>query len=127
MPKTIDADTDIHVGMPKLRLPTSENACPFIFFNFVHRTTSQGGALVSVSPGSRSNWLLREARREFPVMNDGEEARGILSEGDESLDWNRLSKGRKDGVGLWRPALEATDGNIPLPPGDDNTDPCGES
>jgi len=60
----IDAETDIHVGVPKLRFPTSENACPLIFFNFVHLTTSHGGDGVSVSPESCISWLLTEDCRE---------------------------------------------------------------
>jgi hypothetical protein len=42
----------------------------------------------------------------------------------ESRDWNRLSKGRNEGVGLSRPGLEATDGSTLLPPGEDRTEPC---
>ena len=76
VPKTIDAETCIHVGVPKLRLPTSENACPFIFFNFVHRTTSHGGDGVSASPESGS-WLDPEPWREW-FLRKGDEARGTV-------------------------------------------------
>lgn len=57
VPRTIEAETAIHVGDPKLRFPISEKACPLSFFNFVHRTTSQGGVWVSVSAGSITKWL----------------------------------------------------------------------
>ena len=125
VPSTIDADTAIHVGTPKLRLPTSENACPFIFFNFVHCTASHGGDGVSVSPESGTLWLLIEPWREW-LLRRGDEVRGIVSEELEKRDWKRLSKGRKEGVGLSRPGLEATDGNNTLlPPGEDKIEPYG--
>jgi hypothetical protein len=60
-------------------------------------------------------WLLRKA---------GEEARGGVKVEDERRDWKRLSKGRKEGVGLSRPGLEATEGRILLPPGEERTEPC---
>lgn len=41
----------------------------------------------------------------------------------ESRDWKRLSKGLKDGVGLSSPGLEATEGSILLPPGEDKIEP----
>jgi hypothetical protein len=123
VPRTIDADTDIHVGTPKLRLPTSEKACPFIFFSLVHRTTSHGGDGVSVSSESGRNWLLKETFREWLLRKAGEEARGGVRVELERRDWKRLSNGRNDGVGLSRPGLEATDGNTLLPPGEDRADP----
>jgi len=64
VPKTIEAETAKQVGVPKFRLPISENACPFNFFSFVHLTTSQGGDGVSVSPASDSRILLIDALRE---------------------------------------------------------------
>lgn len=42
----------------------------------------------------------------------------------ERRDWNRLSNGLKDGVGLSSPGLEATEGRILLPPADDSIEPC---
>lgn len=42
VPITMDVETAKQVGRPKLRLPISEKACPVIFRNFVHRTTSHG-------------------------------------------------------------------------------------
>lgn len=57
------ADTAMHVGDPKFRLPTSENACPLSFLNLVHLTTSHGGDGVSVSPASKMIWLVMEAFR----------------------------------------------------------------
>ena len=56
-------------------------------------------------------------------MRNGEEARGIERLEVERRDWKRLSKGRKDGVGLSRPGLEATEGRILLPPGEESTEP----
>lgn len=46
-------ETAMHVGEPKFRLPTSENADPLSFLSLVHLTTSHGGEGVSVSPVSR--------------------------------------------------------------------------
>ena len=46
----------------------------------------------------------------------------MLREELEMRDWNRLSKGRKEGVGLSRPGLEATDGRMLLP-GEERTEP----
>jgi hypothetical protein len=120
----MEAETDIHVGTPKFRLPTSENACPFIFLSLVHRTTSHGGDGVSVSPESGSSWLVREGLRVFGLRKAGEEARGGVRVEDDRRDWKRLSKGRKDGVGLSRPGLEATEGSILLPPGEERKEPC---
>ena len=60
VPKAMEADTTIHVGRPKLRLPISENACPVIFLSLVHRTTSQGAGVVSESPASWNTWLASE-------------------------------------------------------------------
>jgi len=48
----------------------------------------------------------------------------MLRDGLERRDWKRLSKGRKDGVGLPRPGREATDGNMLLPPGEESIEPC---
>lgn len=76
VPNTIDAETAIHVGAPKFRLPTSENACALSFFNFVHRTTSQGGEGVSVSPGSDNRALLIDTFLEWTWRKAGEDGRG---------------------------------------------------
>jgi hypothetical protein len=124
VPSTIDAETDIHVGVPKLRLPTSEKACPFSFLSFVHLTTSQGGEGVSVSPVSLRNWLFIDNWRECGLKELGDDARGTLREEIERRVENRLSNGRNDGVGLSRPGLEATDGRILLPAGEDSMEPC---
>ena len=59
-------------------------------------------------------------------MNAGDEARGIARVELDSRDWKRLSNGRKEGVGLSRPGLVATEGNMLLPPGEDSTEPCGD-
>lgn len=42
VPSAIVVDIAMLTGRPKLRFPTSEKACPDIFRNLVHRTTSQG-------------------------------------------------------------------------------------
>jgi len=80
-----------------------------------------------VSPESGTIWLLIEACREWPWRNAGEEDRDGLREELESRDWKRLSNGRKEGVGLSRPGLEAREGNILLPPGEDTREPCNMS
>jgi hypothetical protein len=82
VPMTIDAETAMQVGVPKFRLPISENACPFSFFSLVHLTTSHGGEGVSMSgsPASDSRMLLREAFLECTFRNAGDEGRG-----DEAL------------------------------------------
>lgn len=46
--------------------------------------------------------------------------------GLERRDWKRLSKGRKDGVGLPSPGLEARDGNMLLPGGEEKIEPWGD-
>ena len=80
---------------------------------------------MSVSPESDTIWLLIEPCREW-LLRRGDEVRGIESTELERRDWKRLSKGRKDGVGLSRPGLEATDGNNTLlPPGEDKIEPYG--
>lgn len=61
------ADTAIHVGDPKFRLPASEKDCPFSFLRLVHRTTSQGGVGESASAESRASWLIMETLRLWPV------------------------------------------------------------
>jgi hypothetical protein len=53
----------------------------------------------------------------------GEAGLGIERVELDRRDWNRLSKGRKEGVGLSRPGREAMDGSILLPLGDDSIDP----
>ena len=78
---------------------------------------------MSVSPESGRSVLAREALRVCVLRKEGEEARGVARGEDERRDWKRLSKGRKEGVGLSRPGLEATEGSILLPPGEDSTDP----
>jgi hypothetical protein len=123
VPKTIDAETAIQVGTPKFRLPTSEKACPFSFFSFVHRTTSQGGDGVSRSAESGGAMLLIDACLEEPLRK-GEEARGRERAALEIRDWKRLSNGRKDGLGLSRPCRDANEGSMLLPAGDDMKEPC---
>lgn len=56
-------------------------------------------------------------------MKPGELERGTPKEDIERREENRLSNGRNDGVGLSRPGLDATEGNMPLPAGDDITEP----
>jgi len=93
----------MHVGEPKFRLPTSENACPVIFLNFVQRTTSQGswGTSGSESKVAGDNRLVREDFREWICVRKGDDGR-MLPGDEDSLDWNRRSKGRCDGLGLGR-------------------------
>ena len=112
----------IQVGDPKFLLPASENTCPFNFLSFVHRTTSHGGDGVSISPASSSNWLLRDALLLWPGRNAGDEGRGERVLGEYIRDWNLRSKGLKDGVGLFKPGLDATEGRTLLL-GDDITEP----
>jgi len=52
-------------------------------------------------------------------MNAGEDGRELLGLGlrykeEDSRDWNRRSKGRKEGVGESRPGREATEGSTLL-------------
>lgn len=124
VPRTIWADTAIHVGDPKFRLPASENACPFSFFNLVQRTTSHGGEGESVSPESKASWLVTDTVLLCPVRYAGDDGRGLRPEGDTIRDWNLRSKGLKDGVGLLRPGREATEGRMLLL-GEDKTEPWG--
>jgi hypothetical protein len=125
VPKTIDAETAIHVGEPKLRFPASEKAWPFSFLSFVHRTTSHGGEGVSISPGSSTIWLLNDSRR-LAVRNAGEAALGDSGDGDDIRDENRRSNGLNEGVGLLRPGREATEGSTLLL-GEERIEPCRAS
>jgi hypothetical protein len=63
-----------------------------------------------------------DAVRLCAVRYAGEEGRGESIEGEDIRDWNRRSKGLKEGVGLLRPGLEATEGSILLP-GEDTREP----
>jgi hypothetical protein len=101
VPMTIDVDTARQVGRPKLRFPISENACPVIFRNFVHRTTSQGpwSGSVSVS-GVGETWLVIEDCRECRCAKNGEPDLDTLCGEDDSRDWKRRSNGRRAGLGL---------------------------
>jgi hypothetical protein len=108
------ADTARHVGDPKFLFPASVKACPLSFRSFVHRTTSQGGEGVSVSPPSSNSWLLTDTLRLWLPKKAGEDGRGERMDGEYMRDWNLRSKGRKDGVGLPRPGLFARDGSTLL-------------
>ena len=112
----------MQVGEPKFLFPASENACPFNFFSFVHRTTSHGGDGVSVSPESNRKLPLRDTLRLWLERNAGEEGRGERGLGDDIRDWNLRSNGLNEGVGLPRPGREANEGRTLLP-GEDNTEP----
>lgn len=122
VPITIEPDTAKHVGEPKLRLPASVKACPPSFFSFVHLTTSHGGDVVSVSVWSRKKVELIEALRLWLCRKAGEAGREPMEPKDDRRDWNRRSKGRKDGVGLLRPGREAAVRKTLLL-GDDTTEP----
>jgi hypothetical protein len=115
VPNTIDADTNMHVGEPKLRLPASEKACPLSLFSLVHRTTSHGGVCDSTSAWSSWKLELRDACRLWEERNAGDAERGLCMLGEEMRDWKRRSKGRNEGVGLLRPGREATEGRTLLP------------
>ena len=52
----------------------------------------------------------------------GEEGRGLRLEGEDIRDWNRWSKGLKEGVGLLRPGRDAKEGRTLLP-GEDSIEP----
>ena len=99
VPSAMDAEIVMQVGLPKLRLPTSEKACPVILRSFAHLTTSHGFCGVSKPSVSWTVWLVEDCR-ECRFRNAGDEARGEL-EGDDKRARNRLSKGRNEGVGLW--------------------------
>ena len=72
VPIAMKADTAIHVGRPKLRLPTSENALSVILLSLVHRSTSQGVSDVSVGPISRKTWLADDDCREWTLRKAGD-------------------------------------------------------
>ncbi len=119
VPTAIKADTTIHVGEPKFRLPISEKTWLVIFFNLIHLITSQGACGESISLWTGKYWLARDDRRELLSRKAGESARGVAP-GDESRRaWNRRSKGRKDGLGLAR-SIEALTLREPLPGEDAN-------
>lgn len=124
VPMTIVADTARQVGEPKFLLPASEKACPFSLFSFVHRTTSQGGDGVSVSPGSSTNWLVADTVRLCPPIKAGELGLDEEMLGEEIRDWNLLSKGRKEGVGLLMPGRDLCPPSTLLLGGDETADPC---
>lgn len=69
-------------------------------------------------------WLLIEVCREWPLGKAGEEARDRVYVELERRDWKRRSKGRKEGLGLSRPGLDATEGSKLLPAGEDIKEPC---
>jgi len=60
IPLIAKEDTAIAVGTPNLRLPISLNACPSIFLNFVHRTTSHGTCGLSLGVISVTSAILLE-------------------------------------------------------------------
>jgi len=102
VPSAIVADTAIHVGVPKLRLPPSENSWLLIFLSFVHRTTSHGADRSSSSSiEALSGLLAAEGARGRPPRN-GDSARGDSESAGPAgcnRDWKRRSNGRNDGEG----------------------------
>jgi hypothetical protein len=105
VPSAIVAETVMHVGVPKLRLPASENIWLLIFLSLVHRTTSQGAERLSNPPMPTSSSLLpTDEFRERTPSSEGDRAR---EEGDNAWlgldgcnrDENRRSKGLKEGEG----------------------------
>lgn len=118
VPSAIEAAIAMHVGRPNLRFPTPENASPVIFLSFVHLTTSQGACGDPVEP----SLFIEKADDdclECASRKAGEEARGEFSGEGVNRAWNRLSKGRREGVGLrlW------LDIRIPLLGEDDSIEP----
>ena len=97
------AEIAIQVGRPKFRFPTSENACPESFLNFVQRMTSHGASAGSASEKFWTFWLAIVATddcRECVPRKAGEMARGELKGEEERRVWNRRSNGRWEEVGL---------------------------
>lgn len=97
VPMTSETVTLRQVGLPKLRLPTSEKTCPVIFFSLVHRTTSHGACGVSApSPsdsGLNNRLLDTEDCRECAERKAGDAPRGdAKGEGDRRAE-NRRSNG----------------------------------
>lgn len=124
VPSTTEAETAMQVGEPKFLLPTSEKAWPLNLFNFVHRTTSQGGMGASESPGSRSMLLLNDMLLLRSERKAGDDGRGESGLGEDMRDWNLLSNGLKEGAGPLRPGREATEGRtLLLWEGDEITEP----
>lgn len=123
VPRTMDADTAMHVGVPKLLLPASENAWPFIFCSFVHLTTSHGGEGVSVSPTSRARLLVTETLRLWAARNAGDDGRGEPIPGEDSREENLRSKGLKEGVGLPKPGRDPREGSMLLLLGNEANEP----
>lgn len=48
----------------------------------------------------------------------GDKGRGDREDGEDMRDWNRRSKGRKEGVGLLSPGRDAREGGMLLPSDD---------
>lgn len=87
VPITIDVETARQVGLPKLRFPISEKACPVIFRNFVHRTTSHGLAGTSLSgSGVGETWLVIDDCRECRCARNGEPDLDALSGDEDNRD-----------------------------------------
>ena len=99
VPSAIEAAIAMHVGRPNLRFPTSENASPVIFLSFVHLTTSHGACGDPADPSVCIEKAMEDCR-EWMLRKAGEEARGVLSGEWDKRAWKRLSKGRREGVGL---------------------------
>jgi hypothetical protein len=100
VPIASDAATFKHVGRPKLRFPTSEKTWAVIFFNLVHRTTSQGACGVSASSGCcwKSRLLDNEDCLECADRKAGDDARGDASgEGDRREEKRRSNGWREVG------------------------------
>lgn len=102
VPKTMEAETAKHVGEPKLRLAVSANAWPLSFFSFVHRTTSHGGEVDSLSLGSSWKLEVNEILRPWPCENAGEPGREPWMLPEDMREEKRRSKGRNDGAGPLR-------------------------
>lgn len=124
----MQSDTAMQVGDPKFLFPVSEKAWDVSFLSLVHRTTSQGGDEVSVSPAfeeSTMKVLLSEALRLWADRKAGDDGRWESRLGEAMRDWKRRSKGRKEGVGLPRPGREGMERRRLLLLGEEMTEPCG--
>ena len=101
MPKAMMTETAMHVQLPKLRFPASENAWLVIFRSLVHRITSQGAGGTSDPAGAAPSMVPdMEDCRECMPRKAGEPALGVFHCEEESREEKRRSKGLRDGVGL---------------------------
>lgn len=119
VPSAIVAETVIHVGVPKLLLPASENIWLLIFLSLVHRTTSQGAeGRSSPSMPPSSSLLPTDEFRERSPSRVGDSGDGVDGCNREE---NRRSNGRNEGEGENEGEKRAA---TPLPTSEEVTEPC---